>query len=115
MTTQSYLLSIRPFLTPKPSATAREGDVEEEQKTRSKIVSAEDDAVYHWGRDVEVDWKMVTYVTLRDQVRQTWVWMWWALCRGCNLVASSRSVMWKGGPLGRAGGGGGRTLREKTV
>lgn len=69
---QSYLLSIRPFLTPKATAAPREGDVEEEQQTRSKIVSAEDDAVYHWGRDLEVDWKMVTYVTLRDQVSRTW-------------------------------------------
>lgn len=75
LTSQSYLLSIRPYLTPAPSASKvneKGGNVDEEdQKTRSLVLSAEDDAVYKWGRDVQVNWSMVVYVTLRDQVRQS--------------------------------------------
>jgi hypothetical protein len=28
----------------------------------------EDDAVFHWGREVDVQWGMLTWVTFRDQV-----------------------------------------------
>ena len=30
--------------------------------------AAEDDEVFHWGREVDVNWGMVSWVTLRDQV-----------------------------------------------
>jgi len=33
------------------------------------VESAHEDAVFHWGRDVDVNWRMVVYITLRDQVR----------------------------------------------
>lgn len=57
---------------PKPTAkkiNEKGEEVEVDLKTNSLVVSAEDDAVYKWGRDVQVDWKMVAYVTFRDQVR----------------------------------------------
>ena len=62
-------MSLRPFISPAPASGQEEGTDDEQERTKSMIVSAEDDAVYKWGRNVQVDWKMVTYVTLRDQVR----------------------------------------------
>jgi len=62
-------MSLRPFITPAPVPEEDEGVESDDQKrTKSMIVSAEDDAVYKWGRNVQVDWRMVIYVTLRDQV-----------------------------------------------
>ena len=72
--TQSYLLSLRPYLTPSPTPTnviekSNTGEnTDKAQQTKSLVLSAEDDAVYKWGREVQVDWKMVAYVTFRDQV-----------------------------------------------
>jgi hypothetical protein len=31
--------------------------------------ATEDDEVFHWGREVDVKWGMLTWVTFRDQVR----------------------------------------------
>jgi hypothetical protein len=71
---QSYLLSIRPFLTPKPSKKAIEerGQVGEDNEggegDRHKTMEAtEDDEVFLWGREVDVKWGMLTWVTFRDQ------------------------------------------------
>lgn len=73
---QSYLLSIRPFLTPRPTkkAIAERGQVGEDNEggegDRHKTMEAtEDDEVFHWGREVDVKWGMLTWVTFRDQVR----------------------------------------------
>ncbi len=33
------------------------------------VASADRDEVFHWGRDVDVDWKAVIWITVRDQVR----------------------------------------------
>ncbi|WVR05084.1 hypothetical protein IAU60_002096 [Kwoniella sp. DSM 27419] len=68
---QSYLLSIRPFLTPRPSrASVQErGPVEHtEKESKTLVTSADEDSVFHWGRQVDVDWRRVSWVTLRDQV-----------------------------------------------
>lgn len=32
--------------------------------------ATEDDEVFHWGREVDVRWGMLTWVTFRDQVRR---------------------------------------------
>lgn len=70
---QSYLLSIRPFL--KPIRSADENQLESSSKvaggkdSKSLTTAAQDDAVFHWGRQVSVDWAMVSWVTVRDQVR----------------------------------------------
>jgi hypothetical protein len=40
--------------------------------------AAEDDEVFHWGREVDVNWGMVSWVTLRDQV-----------CRTSNTLSSA--------------------------
>ncbi|KAK1924761.1 hypothetical protein DB88DRAFT_486686 [Papiliotrema laurentii] len=118
---QSYLLSIRPYLTPAPSASKvneKGGNVDEEdQKTRSLVLSAEDDAVYKWGRDVQVNWSMVVYVTLRDQVLspliQGALWGW-----GTVLLASTsyalRSALYPPShvPQGRMTGGPGGKISE---
>ncbi|WWC61222.1 uncharacterized protein I303_103802 [Kwoniella dejecticola CBS 10117] len=68
---QSYLLSIRPYLTPHPTAQAidKKGAVEKSSKPSGTLVtSAEEDRIFHWGRQVDVDWSNVIWVTLRDQV-----------------------------------------------
>lgn len=76
---QSYLLSIRPYLSPRPSPLTRQekGPVPDEKGNESKslVTGAEDDEVFHWGREVDVNWGMVTYITFRDQV-----------CRGLQLA-----------------------------
>ena len=40
-----------------------------DEKTHSGtlVQAADEDAVFHWGRNVDVDWRMVIYITLRDQ------------------------------------------------
>lgn len=69
---QSYLLSIRPFLKPIGSARDRDSGTESSaaggKDSKSLTTAAQDDAVFHWGRDVSVDWGMVSWVTIRDQV-----------------------------------------------
>jgi len=72
---QSYLLSIRPFLTPKPSKKAIEerGQVGEDNEggegdKHKSMEATEDDEVFHWGREVDVRWGMLSWVTFRDQV-----------------------------------------------
>ena len=76
---QSYLLSIRPFIHPVPSKTDRHGplisddpskarhDVEGEQ-SKTLTTSANEDEVFHWGREVQVEWRKAAWVTFRDQV-----------------------------------------------
>ena len=76
-------MSLRPFITPAPPAGEDEGhDNEDLDRTKSMVVSAEDDAVFKWGRDVRIDWRMVIYVTLRDQV-----------CVSSHLLSSTTILM----------------------
>lgn len=70
---QSYLLSIRPFLKLHPSraAAAEKGPAPVDEKAQTSggaVQGAEEDEVFHWGRQVDVDWRMVSWVTVRDQV-----------------------------------------------
>ncbi|WRT67013.1 uncharacterized protein IL334_003979 [Kwoniella shivajii] len=67
---QSYLLSIRPFLTPRPTAEgkAEKGPIEKGKPSGTLVTSSEEDRVFHWGREVDVEWKKVVWVTLRDQI-----------------------------------------------
>lgn len=67
---QSFLLSVRPFLRPKPGKGSRSHLAEKpEQEVRTGMVqSADRDEVYFWGREVDVDWSRVAWVTIRDQV-----------------------------------------------
>lgn len=39
-----------------------------EGPSQSLVTSAEEDEVFHWGREVDVDWRMVGWVTFRDHV-----------------------------------------------
>jgi hypothetical protein len=43
------------------------GDVETKDDHLTMEVT-EDDEVFHWGREVDVQWGMLTWVTFRDQV-----------------------------------------------
>lgn len=36
--------------------------------SKSLVTSAEEDEVFHWGREIDVDWRMVGWVTVRDHV-----------------------------------------------
>ncbi|OCF71986.1 hypothetical protein I204_07250 [Kwoniella mangroviensis CBS 8886] len=67
---QSYLLSIRPFLTPRPTPTTieKKGQIEQTKPSGTLVKSADEDRVFHWGRQVDVQWSKVLWVTLRDQV-----------------------------------------------
>ncbi|WWC85375.1 uncharacterized protein L201_000238 [Kwoniella dendrophila CBS 6074] len=67
---QSYLLSIRPFLTPHPTAEGiqKKGEVEKSKPSGTLVTSSDEDTVFHWGRQVDVEWRQVIWVTLRDQV-----------------------------------------------
>ncbi len=78
---QSYLLSIRPFLHPIPRKNDEHGalssdgsearhDVEGEH-SNTLTTSTNEDAVFHWGREVRVDWGQAAWVTFRDQVSRT--------------------------------------------
>ncbi|ORY32225.1 hypothetical protein BCR39DRAFT_41625 [Naematelia encephala] len=123
---QSYLLSIRPFLKPRPNAAtaAEKGPVPAEgahTETKSLVASSDDDKVFHWGRQVDVDWGMVSWVTLRDQVLSPLVqgalWGWAALFLGATAaglrgalypathVPRGRIVGGSGGSIEKAGGG----------
>lgn len=88
---QSYLLSIRPFLTPRPtpkalhergpvpstsasasgsasSSTPAGLDKSDQGIATAQTQSSEQDEVFHWGREMDVNWRMVAWVTARDQV-----------------------------------------------
>lgn len=106
---QSYLLSIRPYLQPKPTSGGREkrGPVEDEKESRSLVQSADQDEVFHWGREVDVDWAMVTYLTVRDHVSSQVppllcphadvVWV------GAMVDPCSSSPRWSKAPCGAGG------------
>ncbi|KAK8869916.1 hypothetical protein IAR55_000484 [Kwoniella newhampshirensis] len=67
---QSYLLSIRPFLKPRPTSSTRnhKGPVPDEKDSKTLVQSADNDEVFHWGREVDVDWRQVSWITFRDQL-----------------------------------------------
>ncbi|RSH91240.1 hypothetical protein EHS25_009539 [Saitozyma podzolica] len=120
---QSYLLSIRPFLTPRPTrhAVAARGPVPVDEKNggpgASLVEPAQDDAVFHWGREVDVNWRMVSWVTIRDQVISPLVqgalWGWGTLLL-VSTAASLRSALYPPShiPQGRVTGGPGGKVKE---
>lgn len=42
--------------------------MEEKEASGSLVTSTESDEVFHWGREVDVDWRNAAWVTIRDQV-----------------------------------------------
>lgn len=42
--------------------------MEENEASGSLVTSTESDEVFHWGREVDVDWRNAAWVTIRDQV-----------------------------------------------
>lgn len=72
---KSYLLSIRPFLHAKSD---RENASRKQASEKSSVAggpdsmslttSADQDAVFSWGRELEVDYRNLMWVTLKDQV-----------------------------------------------
>ncbi|WVF72301.1 hypothetical protein IAT40_007114 [Kwoniella sp. CBS 6097] len=115
---QSFLLSIRPFLTPRPTrqtiqekGTVPSGGGNHED-SKSLVSGAEDDRVFHWGRQVDVDWKQVGWVTVRDQIisplLQGMFWGWATLFLA-STGAVLRSSLYPAShtPRGRIAGGGG--------
>ncbi|KAK4687722.1 hypothetical protein P7C73_g2388, partial [Tremellales sp. Uapishka_1] len=109
---QSYLLSIRPFLSPRPSkeTVQEKGAVGEEKESKTLVESADDDSVFHWGREVDVNWKMVSWVTVRDQIlsplAQGIFWGFGSLALGASSVYL-RSALYPAShtPRGRLVGG----------
>ncbi|KAL7422204.1 hypothetical protein Q5752_002850 [Cryptotrichosporon argae] len=74
---QSYLVSLRPYLHAAPSAKRLEArgavptSLNGQSQKREQAVAAqgvEGDEVFHWGREVRVDWAPLTWVTVRDQI-----------------------------------------------
>ncbi|KGB74227.2 hypothetical protein CNBG_0065 [Cryptococcus deuterogattii R265] len=114
---QSFLLSIRPFLRPKPGKGSRSHLAEKpEQEVRTGMVqSADRDEVYFWGREVDVDWSRVAWVTIRDQLFaplvQGALWGWATIFLSATGVALRASLYpARHTPRGRiAGGPGGST------
>ncbi|WVQ98630.1 hypothetical protein IAU59_005760 [Kwoniella sp. CBS 9459] len=121
---QSFLLSIRPFLTPRPtqqtiqekgpapnSGSAGAG-IGSHEDSKSLVSGTEDDRVFHWGRQVDVDWKQVGWVTVRDQILspllQGMIWG-WATVFLASTGAVLRSSLYPAShtPRGRIAGGGG--------
>ncbi|WVN85228.1 uncharacterized protein L203_100373 [Cryptococcus depauperatus CBS 7841] len=124
---QSYLLSIRPFLKPRPqskSSIASKGEKLEQQKQTAGtalVQSADQDEVFIWGSDVDVDWANIAWVTFRDQffapLIQGAVWGWATIFLSATGVAlrtslypashkrQGRIVGGPGGSVERAGGG----------
>lgn len=41
---------------------------EEKEDSNTLTTGAENDEVFHWGREVDVNWRMLSWVTIRDQV-----------------------------------------------
>ncbi|OCF39459.1 hypothetical protein I317_06732 [Kwoniella heveanensis CBS 569] len=114
---QSFLLSIRPYLTPRPTIKTIEekGSMPSgasHNESKSLVSGAEDDQVFHWGRQVDVDWKQVGWVTLRDQIvsplLQGMIWGWATLFLA-STGAVLRSSLYPAShiPKGRIAGGGG--------
>lgn len=60
---------------PRPTKKAIEqrglvGEEDEDEKHKDKHMTmgvTEDDEVFHWGREVDVKWGMLSWVTFRDQ------------------------------------------------
>ncbi|GHJ84269.1 hypothetical protein NliqN6_0671 [Naganishia liquefaciens] len=69
---QSYLLSIRPFLHPRvnnrKAAAVMESSTAGGPESHTLTTSSKQDEVFSWGRDVDVDYKDVLWVTFRDQL-----------------------------------------------
>ena len=67
---QSYLLSLRPFLNPSRRLTPShaQSSSEASKASASLVKSADEDRVFRWDQALEVNWSMVIYVTIRDQV-----------------------------------------------
>jgi hypothetical protein len=69
---QSYLLSIRPFLHPRinheKKASTTESSVAGGPDSKTLTTSSDQDEVFSWGRDIDVDYKNLMWVTFRDQV-----------------------------------------------
>ncbi|WWD15809.1 hypothetical protein CI109_100233 [Kwoniella shandongensis] len=120
---QSYLLSIRPFLKPRPdrATKAEKGPVPDEKDSKTLVQSADNDEVFHWGREVDVDWRSVSWVTFRDQVMSPlfqgalWGWATLFLSVSGTVLRSSlypashinkgRIAGGPGGGISQAGGG----------
>ncbi|ORX39766.1 hypothetical protein BD324DRAFT_233199 [Kockovaella imperatae] len=91
---QSYLLSIRPFLSPSTTASSSrtKSTADASQATTSLVQSADNDAVFGWDKRWRVDWSMVIYVTIRDQLFspliQGALWGWGTLF----LAATATSI-----------------------
>jgi hypothetical protein len=82
---QSYLVSIRPFLRPKSGVVGSSDDSNSSPNSPVKpshlsnpaggsdskglVTSAQHDDIFKYGREIDVDWRMAGWVTLRDQVR----------------------------------------------
>lgn len=79
------------------------------------VQSADRDEVYFWGREVEVDWSSVAWVTIRDQLFaplvQGALWGWATVLLSATGVALRASLYpARHSPRGRiAGGPGGST------
>lgn len=81
---QSYLVSIRPFLRPKAGSAGPSNDPSVASTSsvkashlsapgggsdsKSLVTSAQNDEIFSHGREIEVDWRMASWITLRDQV-----------------------------------------------
>lgn len=73
---QSYLLSIRPFLHPRfaqshntaVAESSKASDVAGGSESKTLTTSSDQDDVFSWGRDIDVDYKNLFWVTFRDQV-----------------------------------------------
>ncbi|KAJ9108132.1 hypothetical protein QFC19_002599 [Naganishia cerealis] len=72
---QSYLLSIRPFLHAKSDkGNAAKGQKSEASnvsggpESMSLTTSADQDAVFSWGKELEVDYRNLLWVTFKDQL-----------------------------------------------
>ncbi|KIR24757.1 hypothetical protein I307_06182 [Cryptococcus deuterogattii 99/473] len=102
---------------PKPGKGSRSHLAEKpEQEVRTGMVqSADRDEVYFWGREVDVDWSRVAWVTIRDQLFaplvQGALWGWATIFLSATGVALRASLYpARHTPRGRiAGGPGGST------
>ncbi|WVQ78190.1 hypothetical protein IAT38_000273 [Cryptococcus sp. DSM 104549] len=116
---QSYLLSIRPFLKPRPTqqAKAEKGEVTDDKIGSATVQGAESDEVFHWGREVDVDWGQVVWVTFRDQLFSPLVqgalWGWATVFLSATGVALRASMYpARHTPKGRIAGGPGGTTSQ---
>ncbi|KAI5453984.1 hypothetical protein NCC49_004977 [Naganishia albida] len=73
---QSYLLSIRPFLHPRSAQShniavaesSKASNVAGGSESKTLTTSSDQDEVFSWGRDIDVDYKNLFWVTFRDQL-----------------------------------------------